>query len=158
MGVVLEQTFTWTISCKDSPRQWPESCKLLPSPPTPQNGTVYPPSRPVDPNFSIENVEEKNHKFCRCLYHNFCCLIKKMNMTRSYMNSSNNSFKESLKFIQAAVVFPVGSQTLHSNSQAPWLKTHRLGTHTIESSPGLLFPALWFQHYLMLFHSEFLLL
>lgn len=50
-----------------------------------------------------------------------------MHVIKSYMNSSGNSFQGSLKVIQAAVVFPVGSQTLHSNSQAPWLKTHRLG-------------------------------
>lgn len=128
MGAVLGQTFPWTISQKDSlpcfSWHWPsESCKLCPHPrppPAPRKGD-YLSSRPVDPNFSSENLEEK--KKTRSL----AGAYKKMHVIKSYMNSSGNSFQGSLKVIQAAVVFPVGSQTLHSNSQAPWLKTHRLG-------------------------------
>lgn len=114
---------------------------LIPAPPAPGKGD-YLSSRPVAPNFSSENLEEKKKQEV------LQAPIKKMHMTKSYMNSSSNSFQGSRKVIQAAVVFPVGSQTLHSNSRAPgWRPTGR--THTTESLPGLLFHALWFLLYLM---------
>lgn len=53
-----------------------------------------------------------------------------MHMTKSYMNSSQSSFKEPPKFLFR----------LQWSFRAPWLRTHRLGIHTAKPSPGLRAP------------------
>lgn len=46
-----------------SPSQWPsESCKFGPAPLPPHHRSLYPPSRSVDPNFTVRTWKKKKGK------------------------------------------------------------------------------------------------